>query len=362
MKNMVTRRDIAQRAGVSVSVVSRALNNSGYVEAEKRSRILTIAEELGYRPNPIAMSLMSSRTRQILFLCKDLKNAFNIELYGGMLEAARERDYLVILSGDIGFARLRKLMVDGIIFPNEATALDYLQTEGKNYFLPAVTAAYGAGATFPRAIPRVDCDLWEAMSHMLRYLRGRGHRRIALICPYDLKNPDARIRVWKDYSVREQKKDMERYFIGICRQCMPGDERVLQFEEEQGSPDSLQFIPEHFFEKGMLAADVFAERGLNATVVCCFNDEMALGFCKRIQQLRYRIPEDISVAGVDGTFCQRYISKRLTTIALNAGLQGRRCIEVLLQVIAGERFRYCTSIPTTLVGGDTVRDMRKPCT
>ena len=76
---MVTRKDIAEQAGVSVSVVSRALNNSGYVESEKKARILQIAEELGYSPNPVAMSLASRRTKQILFYCKDLRNAFNIE-------------------------------------------------------------------------------------------------------------------------------------------------------------------------------------------------------------------------------------------------------------------------------------------
>ena len=51
---MVTRKEVALRAGVSVSVVSRAMNNSGYVEAEKKKRILAIAEELGYYPHPVA--------------------------------------------------------------------------------------------------------------------------------------------------------------------------------------------------------------------------------------------------------------------------------------------------------------------
>lgn len=66
----VTRRDIAQKAGVSVSVVSRALNNSGYVDKEKKKRIIRIAEELGYHPNPVAVSLMKQRTKQLLFYCR----------------------------------------------------------------------------------------------------------------------------------------------------------------------------------------------------------------------------------------------------------------------------------------------------
>ena len=60
---MATRKDIAEKAQVSVSVVSRALNNSGYVNAKKREQILQIAEELGYHPNPVAMSLMTQQSR-----------------------------------------------------------------------------------------------------------------------------------------------------------------------------------------------------------------------------------------------------------------------------------------------------------
>ena len=100
-KKPVTRRDIAQRADTSVSVVSRALNNSGYVAKEKKERILKIAEELNYIPNPVAASLQARRVRQILFYCKNMENAFNIQLYQGMLEEAGARGYMVLFCGKI---------------------------------------------------------------------------------------------------------------------------------------------------------------------------------------------------------------------------------------------------------------------
>ena len=68
MKKNVTRKDIAKEAGVSVLLlVSRALNNSGYVEKEKKKRILEIAKKAEYVPNPMAMALQQKRTRQLLF-------------------------------------------------------------------------------------------------------------------------------------------------------------------------------------------------------------------------------------------------------------------------------------------------------
>ena len=128
---MITRKEIAARANVSVSVVSRALNNSGYVEGEKKRLILEIADELGYRPNPVAMSLMNQRTKQIMYYCRELENAYNIQLYEGMLEEAQKHDYMVVMHGKLDFDSIRNLMVDGLILPSENVTDIYIKNEGK---------------------------------------------------------------------------------------------------------------------------------------------------------------------------------------------------------------------------------------
>ena len=64
MKN-VTRKDIAEKLGVSVSVVSRVINNSGYVSKEKREKVLKAAKEMGYVQNPVAMALQQNKTKQL---------------------------------------------------------------------------------------------------------------------------------------------------------------------------------------------------------------------------------------------------------------------------------------------------------
>lgn len=71
MKN-VTRKDIAEKLGVSVSVVSRVINNSGYVSKEKREKVLKAAKEMGYVQNPVAMALQQNKTKQLLFFAKIL--------------------------------------------------------------------------------------------------------------------------------------------------------------------------------------------------------------------------------------------------------------------------------------------------
>lgn len=96
----ITRKDVAEKAGVSVSVVSRVLNNSGYVDKEKKKKIIKIAEQLGYIPNPIAMALQTRRTYQIIFFCNDLTGAYYNQMYHGMAKTAKERGYHLLLQKD----------------------------------------------------------------------------------------------------------------------------------------------------------------------------------------------------------------------------------------------------------------------
>lgn len=96
----ITRKDVAEKAGVSVSVVSRVLNNSGYVDKEKKKKIIKIAEQLGYIPNPIAMALQTRRTYQIIFFCNDLTGAYYNQMYHGMTKTAKERGYHLLLQKD----------------------------------------------------------------------------------------------------------------------------------------------------------------------------------------------------------------------------------------------------------------------
>lgn len=128
----ITRKDVAEKAGVSVSVVSRVLNNSGYVDKEKKKKIIKIAEQLGYIPNPIAMALQTRRTYQIIFFCNDLTGAYYNQMYHGMAKTAKERGYHLLLQKDYDFESVKKILADGIIFPTENVAQDYAETVGKN--------------------------------------------------------------------------------------------------------------------------------------------------------------------------------------------------------------------------------------
>ena len=133
MEKNVTRKDIAKEAGVSVSVVSRALNNSGYVDNEKKRRILEIANRVGYMPNPVAMALQQRKTYQLLFFCGDLTGTYYNQMYHGMAREAEKKGYHVMaIMNERDFEMVKKTLADGALFPTETVAQAYAESIGKN--------------------------------------------------------------------------------------------------------------------------------------------------------------------------------------------------------------------------------------
>ena len=242
-----------------------------------------------------------------------------------------------------------------MILPNETIAGLYLEATGKNYHLPVVAATYGDSISFSRSMPVIECNMWDGMNKMLDYLWEKGHRRIALVTPYPMDSTSARSLAWCSFMKERGGSHWKDYFFEVNKENLKQDIRSYGLMEEiqWGAP----LIEETYFEKGELAAELFKERQSKATAAVCFNDEMALGFCKRMRKLGYRIPQDVSVAGIDGAYARKYADQKLTSLAVNPERQGQKCVEVLLDMIQGKKIRYVSKIPMKILEGETVRDL-----
>lgn len=349
MKTKVTRKEVAEQAGVSVSVVSRALNNSGYVDKEKRQKILAIAKELGYVPNPVAMSLQQRRTRQIIFYCKDLTNAFNMDMYFGMLEAARERDYVVLINGDMEFGNIKGMITDGIILQNECFAAEYVSVYGKNYRLPVVSASFGSAQRMAAALPMVEWDLYESMELAISYLRKRGDKKIAYASAYPFNHSDGRTNVWKSAMELTLGNKIQDFFI-----CEPKDQEQDELSDAERTIRRV-IQNERFLEKGKAAGAVFLERDLDASAVICFNDEFAIGFVSHLEAEGKKIPEDISILSFDGTIRRKTMTPEITSITPNPKEMGENLARLLMDRIDGKKIRYCSKQGIQVAEGASVR-------
>lgn len=216
MEKNVTRKDIAKEAGVSVSVVSRALNNSGYVDNEKKRRILEIANRVGYMPNPVAMALQQRKTYQLLFFCGDLTGTYYNQMYHGMAREAEKKGYHVMaIMNERDFEMVKKTLADGALFPTETVAQAYAESIGKNYYLPTVTASFDPSVVFAKPMPAVIIDNRKVINTAIDYLRKKGHRKIGMALPFNEGYANLRYRYWKERMMQEIGKDYRKYILDV---------------------------------------------------------------------------------------------------------------------------------------------------
>ena len=333
----VTRKDVAKLAGVSVTAVSRVMNNSGYVAKEKRTAILKAVETVGYRPSPVAVAMQKHSTKQLLFYNKDLSNAFTIETYRGMVSYASRHDYMVLLSGTWDIKKIKHMLIDGVILPNSSFIDEYIRIIGNKMFLPTISASYGEPTKRVKRIPLIESDTYAAMEMLIDYLFGKNHRKIALATPFNL---DARCTAYRNKLLPILGKTLDNYVFshGV-------DPPVLEHSEED------------FFEYGQQLAKRIYESKCDATAVCCFNDNLAFGMIQQFSRLGVRVPEDISVTGIDGLSIGEYIYPKLTSVSISPFKQGSECVRVLIDLISGKKVKGLTRVPLDIVERESVKSL-----
>jgi LacI family transcriptional regulator len=181
-----TMHDVAARAGVALSSVSRALGNHPDVSKRMRRRVLEAATELGYEPNFLAQSLRTGSTQTIGFVVRDIANPFFAAIANGAERFLRERGYVMLLVNSDGdpdldadhINALRRRRVDGLIL--NIVAEDHQPT------LAAIAGLRSPIVLVDRDIPELDisavlCDHYSGVRAATEDLIAHGHRRIALI-------------------------------------------------------------------------------------------------------------------------------------------------------------------------------------
>jgi len=320
------------------------MNHRGYVAKEKKEAILRAVGELGYRPNPLSNSLKNRQTLQLCFFGSDIYNSFYIELFNYMSDFAMERGYTLFFFTDFQVNRVKDLLMDGMIVENDNVAEDVLTLLGEQFFLPIVTASYGVPIVQTKRISYVDVDAYDAAKIGLSYLKKKGHKKIAFATPYDFFN-DSRIHprhvAFSNLMSPVYGKELKNYVIDQSGKVRPVFDR------------------ENFFEEGMSGADLFVSRKCGATAILCFNDEYALGMMKRFEQMGIKIPDGISILGIDGIKNRKYVSPFLTSVSMNIREQAEGCVNTLVDMIEGRKVSCFNSIRPHMVEGDSVRDLTK---
>ncbi|MER7477872.1 LacI family DNA-binding transcriptional regulator [Streptomyces sp. NPDC126510] len=324
-----TIRDVAERAGVSKSLVSLALRGSDQVRPEKRDAVLRAARELGYRPNAAARSLSEQRTRTIGVLLNDLRNPWFVDLLDG-LNSLLHANGLRMLLADARLNRrtgqdpadpLLDLRVDGLVvvgtLPDPAALGD---VAGR---IPVVMA--GSREPAPPGVDVVAGDDERGALLAAEHLIGLGHRRIAHIAGYG--------------AVGELRR---RSFEAAMRR--------------HGLADRMVVEPSDMTEEGGYRTTVrLLGRPDRPTAVFAVNDIAAIGVLSAAGEVGLRVPHDLSVVGYDNTSIARLRHVWLTTVDNTSHDIGRRAARCLLERFEGAdgAGRVQLATPTLEIRGTT---------
>ncbi|WP_240675558.1 LacI family DNA-binding transcriptional regulator [Cellulomonas endophytica] len=310
--------EVARAAGVSTATVSRALRGLPNVSDATRARVLAAATALGYVPSPSAASLASGRTRTIGLLTPRVQHWFFANVIEGAERALRRQgfDALLYTSADERPRRrvdpgVLRHRVDGVLvvgLPLEDAEVATLVALGR----PLVFVGTGAPG---QVVVHID-DLATAVA-ATEHLVGLGHRTVGLVTG----EPDA--APWSPPALRTE-----------------GWRRTLLAAGLEAGPDLVEHG--HFEVAGARAAlGRLLDRRPDVTAVLAASDEMAMGVVLAARDLGRRVPEDLSVVGIDGHDLGELAG--LTTMAQDALGQGATAARMLLDLLAG------TSVPAEVV-------------
>ena len=322
----ITIKNIAREAGVSLTTVSRALNDKPDIDPATRQRILALVQELGYQPSSLARGLVTQRTFTIGLAVRTIADMWVVEIVPSIEQLARTSGYEVFLSthyADAGRERhvldtFRGRQVDGIMVIGAVLGDAYPQLQ-EAWGVPIVLISPLVG-TPHHAVVRTDevGGAQAATAHLIRL----GHRRIGHIG----------VPTWT-LAGRDR-------LDGYCRALEAGG---LDYDP------GLVFMGDAHERGGLEGVRALLSRLDPPTAIFCFNDLTAVGALRGARLMGLRVPQDVSLIGFDDVPLALFVDPPLTTVRQDMGPLGHRATEMLLDLIAGRETEAPLELETQLV-------------
>jgi len=309
-----TIADVAAKAGVSRTSVSRVLNGRGELSEETRDRVVLAIRELGYRPSEVARSLSSQKTYTVGVIVYDLLNPGLAEIVNSVqVELAREgyRTIVACMAGQVAagetcLSLIEDRRVDGIIITNPLPDSDVAAPGGA---LSPELARTGTNCYHPstRRVSRAKFDNLVGGQVAAAHLLGLGHHHIGvLVGPERWGNVDERLA-----GVRIARE-----------QCsLPSSVTIVERATEWSIP------------AGYHATLRLLERMPSVTAILALYDLLAIGALRALSDRGKRVPDDVAVIGFNDEVFADYAVPRLSTVRANCSDMGKLAAQLLLDLL-----------------------------
>ena len=334
----MTIKDLAAKTGYAVGTVSRALNNHPNVSGKARATILQAAQEMGFELNVNAKQLKQTHSNTILVVVKGTGN----ELFGELVEAiqhliSQTRYQLVVdymdedaneVSRAVQLCREKKPL--GILFLGGVNA--FFQRDFAAIDIPCVVITNDASTLPFENLSSVSTDDREAGRCAIEMLIALGHRKIAVI------------------GGDREVSDTSRLRFEGCVKAF--SDHALPFD-----PDRDYQGVRYSYKDGYRATKALLASGREFTALFASADVMAIGAIRALRDSGKRVPEDVSVIGMDGLPIGDYLVPQLTTVGQSVSSMARRGVEILLGAIEEGKPARHETIPFQIYRRESVREL-----
>ncbi len=320
---MTTLRDVAKRAGVSVTTASYVLNQTGHISEATRRRVWQAAEELNYHPNAHARHLKKRQTRTLGVFITRFGGAFYEEILEGIHSVILETDYELIVSPETRSARriLMHRQVDGaIVFDSKIPDEAVLKLASRRFPIVVLDRLLQNDYLLPLLLDN-PTGVREAFDHLYR----QGLRRMAFVAgAADSFDNAERMRTFLTEAARH----------GLAVPVYQGN-----FTEASGYA-----VGKAILQEGNLPEAVF-----------CANDQMAMGLLRAMGEHHLHAPEDIAVVGFDDIPLSRYMRPSLSTVGASRFEWGATATRQLLAFLEEDIPFEPRRIPTRFIPRESSR-------
>lgn len=329
----VTIRDVAKAAGVSITVVSHVLSGHRPTGELTRHRVLAAVEQLNYRPNRVAQSLVTRHTQTVGLILPDIMNPFFPQLVHAVERAAIRAGYRLVLCHSDSLETLERECLEDLVARRVEGVIYMRGTSTPNPVLHRLVAEHFPLVVVDEEIPELAVSGVFATNRAggrlaARHLWRLGHRMVGV--------------------------------IGGPRGLLTVHERLAGFRDTYrrlGAPIPPERVvfTEYTLEGGREAARMLLNRSPGLTAVFAANDLTAVGAIQAAQAMGIRVPEALSVMGFDDVAFSSLIAPALTTVRQPIRRMGSEAFRLLLAQAQGDRVPVRRLLPTSLVERSSTR-------
>lgn len=307
----VSIKDVAKEAGVSIATVSRVLNDIDVVNEETKKKVLDAIKKLGYRPNIVARSLKTQRTKTIGILIPDISSQLYPEIVRGAEDVANIYNYNVMLcNSDVDTEKekeylrvLKEKMVDGVLYMSsnlEEEILDLINELDLKTVLVETKDKEGA-------LPSVIIDNIQATYDATNYVINNGANKVAFIGMR-----------------RESNNAWGERFLGYEKALQ---EKGIQVDESLVYCDTLKV------KTGYEGVGNILSKNDKIDAIVCASDEIAMGAINALRDKGIKVPEDVSVIGFNDIYAASIFYPKITTISQPMYDMGSIAMRMLIKII-----------------------------